>query len=75
MREGMAVVGRDGEKMGEVSGIDAGFVLVKGEGVFGTEYQVPCSAIAGNDGETVRLTVTNEDALEQRWPGTAAGDG
>ncbi len=74
MRDGMIVVGIDGEKIGEVSGMDDQFVLVKGGGAFGPEYQVPRSAIARDDGETVQLTVSKEDAIDQRWPGTDAGE-
>jgi len=74
MREGMTVIGLDGETFGEVSGTDGEFVLVKGSGAFGTEYQVPRSAIAEDEGETLRLHVTTADAIEQRWPGTPAGE-
>lgn len=74
MRDGMIVVGVDGDEIGQISGMDDQFILVKGGGAFGTEYQVPRSAISRDDGETVRLTVTKEEALDQRWPGTLAGD-
>lgn len=74
MREGMIVVGVDGDKIGEISDLNDEFILVKGSGAFGTEYQVPRSAIGRDDGEKVQLTVTKEDAVDQRWPGTLAGE-
>ncbi len=74
MREGMIVVGIDGDTIGEISGMDDQFILVKGEGAFSPEYQVPRTAISRDDGEKVQLTVTKEDAVDQRWPGTLAGD-
>ncbi len=74
IRAGMVVVGLDGDKLGDISGLDGEFLLVKGEGMVAPEYQVPRTAVAADDGETVRLSVSKDEAIEQRWPGTPAGD-
>ena len=67
VREGYNVVGSDGEKVGEVIGLNDAFIVVEKGFFFPTDYYIPTSAIAGVEGDKVRLSVTRDDALEQGW--------
>ena len=70
----MAVVGLDGDTIGEIIKIDVDFLLVKEDGAFPNEFQVPVNAVAKVEGDTVHLSVTKDDARDQRWPGTPAAE-
>ncbi len=70
----MIVVGLGGDRIGEVTKIDPGFLTVKEGDDFPTEHQVPIGAVARTEGHTVHLIVTKGDARDQKWPrGTSAG--
>ena len=61
---GCPVLDRDGERLGTVSGVDADGLLVRHALVF--EDRVPFSAVAGFDGEAVRLHATKDDVRQGR---------
>ncbi len=65
--EGTDVVGSDGDKVGEVIGANASYLVVEKGFFFPTDYYVPMSAIASYDGEKVVLAVTKDEALDQGW--------
>lgn len=67
IREGMDVVGSDGNKVGEVVAVHQGYVVVEKGFFFPTDYYIPSSAIASNDGDKVYLNVTKDAALDQGW--------
>lgn len=67
VREGYDVVGSDGEKVGEVIGLNADYIVVEKGFFFPTDYFIPTSAIAAVNSDIVTLTVTKDDALEQGW--------
>jgi hypothetical protein len=62
-----AVVGSDGEKVGEVVAAFRDYLVVQTGTLFPSDRYVPTSAIADYDGERVRLTVTKQQALQQPW--------
>ena len=68
LREGMDVYGADGDKLGSIDGVFADYVSVKKGFFFPEDHYVPISAIQGVDeDDKVWLTVTKDEALNQRW--------
>jgi hypothetical protein len=65
--KGSAVVGADGEKVGEVIGFSDTYIVVEKGFFFPTDYYIPGSAIASANSETVTLTLDREAALKQGW--------
>jgi sporulation protein YlmC with PRC-barrel domain len=64
---GTEVVGSDGEKVGEIVAAFRDYVVVQTGVLFPSDRYVPTSALAGDDGERVKLVVTKTRALEQPW--------
>jgi len=67
VREGITVVGSNGEKVGEVIGWSDTYIVVEKGFFFPTDYYIPSSAISTVGEETVTLSVTKDAALEQGW--------
>lgn len=67
IREGMDVVGTDGEKLGDVDHQEGDFIVVKKGFFFPKDYYIPVDAIASADEDRVYLTVTKDAALDQGW--------
>lgn len=67
LREGMDVVGSDGEKLGEVAEARGSYFVVKEGFLFKSQHFVPASAIAHMDADSIRLSVTKDVALDQGW--------
>ena len=67
IREGMDVVGTDGEKLGDVDHQEGDFIVVKKGFFFPKDYYIPVDAIASADDDRVYLTVTKDAALDQGW--------
>lgn len=67
IREGMDVVGTDGEKLGDVDHQEGDFIVVKKGFFFPKDYYIPADAIANADDDRVYLTVTKDAALDQGW--------
>jgi len=67
LREGMDVVGSDGDKVGEVDRIEGDSVVVKKGMFFPKDYYIPTSAFTNADQDRAYLNVTKEVALDQGW--------
>ena len=67
LREGMNVVGSDGDKVGEVDRLEGDFVVVKKGMFFPTDYYIPTSAFTTADADQAYLNVTKDVALDQGW--------
>jgi len=67
LRQGMDVVGSDGDKVGDVDRLEGDFVVVKKGFFFPKDYYIPTSAFTTVDGDRAYLNVTKDDALNQGW--------
>ena len=65
--EGTEVIGADGDKVGKVVAADSSSIVVEKGFFFPTDYAIPTSAISTFDGDTVYLTVTKDEVLNQGW--------
>lgn len=72
-REGMDVLGSDGEKLGEVDAIEGNFVVVKKGFFFPKDYYIPTDAVASTDADNIHLTVSKDAALNQQWEAPTTG--
>jgi uncharacterized protein (TIGR02271 family) len=63
---GMDVVGADGDKIGEVSGVEGEYIIVVKGFFFPSDHYIPFSAINDVD-DKVYLNVTKDAALNQGW--------
>jgi uncharacterized protein (TIGR02271 family) len=75
IREGMDIVGSDGEKIGTVDHFEGDYMVVK-QGFFSSDTYIPVSAVAQADADQVYLNVAKDDALNQGWdtqPGSLGG--
>jgi uncharacterized protein (TIGR02271 family) len=75
VRKGMNVLGSDGEKLGEVDGVEANSIVVKKGFFFPQDYYIPADAVANTDGDNVYLSVSKDAALDQRWDTPPVGVG
>jgi uncharacterized protein (TIGR02271 family) len=64
---GAEVFGADGDKVGTVSEVYPGYIIVEKGLFFPTDYYIPTSAIASSDTDRVYLTVTKDAALGRGW--------
>jgi len=64
---GAEVFGSDGEKVGNVSAVYPGYIMVEKGLFFPTDYYIPRSAIASFDADRVYLSYTKADALNTEW--------
>src|SRR5215218_9701923 len=64
---GAEVFGADGDKVGTVSAVYPGYIIVEKGLFFPTDYYIPMSAIASYDTDRVYLTVSKDAALDQGW--------
>jgi uncharacterized protein (TIGR02271 family) len=72
VREGMQVKDINGNKLGNVGAVQGNSFVVKKGFFFPTDYTIPTTAVSSVDEDTVYLTVTEHDALDQRetWGST-----
>jgi len=63
---GMDVVGTDGDKIGEVSGVEGEYIVVVKGFFFPSDHYIPFSAVNSVD-DKVYLNVTKDAALNQGW--------
>ncbi len=75
IREGMNVLGPDGEKLGEVDAIEGNFIVVKKGFFFPKDFYIPTDAVANTDADNVHLTVSKDAALDQQWETPPTGTG
>jgi uncharacterized protein (TIGR02271 family) len=64
---GDEVYGSDGDKVGTVAEVQAGYIVVEKGFFFPTDYYIPLSAIASASGGQVYLSTTREAALNSGW--------
>src|SRR5918994_4636632 len=64
---GAEVYGADGDKVGTVSAIYPGYIIVEKGFFFPTDYYIPMSAVASYDADRVYLTVSKDAALGRGW--------
>lgn len=64
--QGMDVVGADGDKIGEVAGVEGEYIIVVKGFFFPSDHYIPLSAIDAVD-DKVYLNVTRDAALNQGW--------
>lgn len=66
-QNGMSVVGADGEKVGEIDGVEQDYFVVRKGFFFPQDHYIPMTAISSYDDNQVYLNVTKDEALEQEW--------
>lgn len=66
IREGMDIIGSDGEKIGSVDHFEGDDIVVKG-GLFSGDQVIPISAIAQADADQAYLNVTKDAAQNGQW--------
>lgn len=66
IREGMDIIGSDGESIGSVDHFEGDDIVVKG-GLFSGSHTIPISAIAQADGNSAYLNVTKDAAMNGQW--------
>jgi len=64
---GAEVFGADGDKLGTVSVVYPGYIVVEKGLVFPTDYYIPMSAVASYDTDRVYLSVSKDAALGRGW--------
>src|SRR5215212_904049 len=64
---GAEVFGTDGDKVGTVSEVYPGYIIVEKGFFFPTDYYIPMSAVASYDNDRVYLTVSKDAALGRGW--------
>ena len=64
---GAEVFGADGDKVGTVSAVYPGYIVVEKGIFFPTDYYIPMSAIASYDTDRVYLNVSKDAALGRGW--------
>ena len=64
---GAEVFGADGDKVGTVSAVYPGYIIVEKGLFFPTDYYIPVSALASYDTERVYLNVSKDAALGRGW--------
>lgn len=64
---GTEVVGADGQKVGKIVAVHPNYVVVEKGLFFPTDYYVPTSAIASEEGGRAVLTMDRDEALSQNW--------
>src|SRR5215212_8724432 len=64
---GAEVFGTDGDKVGTVSEVYPGYIIVEKGFFFPTDYYIPMSAVASYDNDQVYLTVSKDAALGRGW--------
>jgi uncharacterized protein (TIGR02271 family) len=67
IQAGDDVFGNDGEKVGTVSSVQSGYLIVEKGFFFPTDYYIPMSAITTVDSGRVFLNVTKDAALHSGW--------
>jgi len=73
---GLDVIGADGEKVGEIDGVERDYFIVRKGFFFPQDHYIPMTAVSSYDEGTVYLNVTKDEALEQDWtnpPAPGAG--
>lgn len=66
-QNGMTVVGADGEKVGDIDGVEQDYFIVRKGFFFPQDHYIPMTAISSYDDDQVYLNVTKDEALEQEW--------
>lgn len=66
-QNGMSVIGADGEKVGEIDGVEQDYFIVRKGFFFPQDHYIPMTAISSYDDSQVYLNVTKDEALEQEW--------
>jgi uncharacterized protein (TIGR02271 family) len=64
---GAEVYGADGDKVGTVSAVYPGYIVVEKGLFFPTDYYIPMSAVASYDTDQVYLNVSKDAALGRGW--------
>jgi len=64
---GAEVYGADGDKVGTVSAVYPGYIVVEKGLFFPTDYYIPMSAVASSDHAQVYLNVSKDAALGRGW--------
>jgi len=73
---GQDVIGADGEKVGEIDGVEREYFIVRKGFFFPQDHYIPMTAVSSYDDDKVYLNVTKDEALEQDWTNPpAAGYG
>ena len=67
IHDGDDVYGIDGEKIGAVTAVQPGYVVVERGRFFPTTFYVPAEAVATRGDGVVHLAVTKETALNMSW--------
>src|SRR6188472_4612145 len=64
---GAEVYGADGDKLGTVSAVYPGYIVVEKGLFFPTDYYIPMSAVASYDNDQVYLNLAKDAALNSGW--------
>jgi uncharacterized protein (TIGR02271 family) len=72
-QNGMDVIGADGEKIGEIDGVERDYFIVRKGFFFPQDHYIPMTAISSYEENQVYLNVTKDEALEQEWTSEPAG--
>jgi uncharacterized protein (TIGR02271 family) len=64
---GQDVIGADGEKVGEIDGVEREYFIVRKGFFFPQDHYIPLTAVSSYDDDKVYLNVTKDEALEQDW--------
>ncbi len=67
IREGMSVVGSDGENLGSVDQLEGDYMVVRKGLFFPSDHYIPLAAVASVEGDQVLLGATKETALQLGW--------
>jgi uncharacterized protein (TIGR02271 family) len=66
-QRGVGVFGADGDKVGTVSAVHPGYIVVEKGLFYPTDFYIPMSAVASYDTDRVYLNVSKDAALGRGW--------
>ena len=66
VREGMDVIGSDGESIGSIDHFEGDDMVIKG-GLFSGSHNIPVTAVTQADGNAAYLNVTKDAAMNGQW--------
>jgi hypothetical protein len=66
LREGWAVIGNDGQRLGTIKTVGRNYLLTARSG-FAVDLYVPVTAVANVEHGTVHLNLTRSDAEQMGW--------
>ena len=73
LETGTTVYGSDGEKIGDIAEVQNNYFVIEKGFIFTTDIYIPTSAVAGQDDDGVRLSMTKDEIENGDWSNPPVG--